>query len=60
MDNTEDMSTIDGTFSNNKMWNLKKKILPRAKEALTAKKDINGQVITNPEMIRNLYIQCFQ
>ena len=52
LQHSEDMSNMDGAFSNNKMWNLKKKVMPRIKEPATAKKDANGLLVTNPEMLK--------
>ena len=55
-DHTKNMCNLEGSFSNNKMWNLKKKILPRTKEVAHAKKDADGRLVTNPEIIKKNFI----
>ena len=57
---TRNVCTIEGTFSSNAMWKLKKKIFKKAYELPTAKKNAEGMLITNPEMIRNMYVQTYQ
>ena len=55
------MSTSEGIFSNNKMWKLKKKICPKnKKENISAKRDENGKLVTNPSKLKNLYLKVYQ
>ena len=42
------------------MWKLKKKIMPRATEKVTAKKDSTGKLITNPEVLKKLYEDTYK
>ena len=51
-DNIKELTEIDGTFNNNKMWKLKRKIINKRSEPLCAKKDSSGHIISNPEMIK--------
>ena len=57
---SDELGSVDGTFSNNKMWKLKRKTLPRPRDVPTAKKNADGILITNPEMLKNLYLTCYQ
>ena len=42
------------------LWSLKKKINPKIKQTLpTGKKNIEGCVVTNPEELKELYLQTF-
>ena len=54
------MSNFDGSFNNNKMWKLRKKIMPRLPEKITAKKSSDGLLVTNPALLRKLYLNVYQ
>lgn len=57
----KEMSSNDGKFSNNKMWKLKKKICPKyKKENITAKKDENGKLETDPVKLKKLYLKVYE
>ena len=58
-DNIKELTEIDGTFNNNKMWKLKRKIINKRSEPLCAKKDSSGHIISNPEMIKKLYLDTY-
>ena len=51
----KDMETIDGNFSQTKLWSLKKKLCPRADNVPTAKVDEKGNILTTPEALKGLY-----
>ena len=56
----EDMCSIEGTFSNNKMWELKKKIYTRATELPSAKEDPENKIlVSNPQMLKDLTLKVF-
>ena len=57
-DHVGKMNTFDGKFSNNKMWKLKRKICPKnVTEVVTAKKDNEGVLVTNPNTLQKLYLK---
>ena len=57
----EDMCSIEGTFSNNRMWKLKQKVYARSPELPTAKKDPETDaLITNPKMLKDLNLKIFK
>ena len=49
-----DMSNLQGSFSNIGMWKLKQKLIPRPSDAPMVKKDPAGNLVTNPELLKNL------
>ena len=55
IENAGNMCDFEGSFNNNSMWKLKKKIMPRPNEKITAKKDFSGKLVTNPEILKTLY-----
>lgn len=57
-EHVKEMCTIEGNFSNNKMWNLRKKIFKK-QEPPTAKLNENGTLVTNPDMLKNLTLNAF-
>ena len=54
------LSTIDGNFSQMKIWKLKNKLLPRPKDPPMAKKDKGGNLITAPLPLKKLYLQTYK
>ena len=49
-----------GSFNINGMWNIKKKVFPKiAQSKPTGKKNIAGQIITNPDGLKKLYLETF-
>ena len=53
------MKNSEGSFSNNRMWKLKMKICGRGPERLTIKKDKEGNIVTDPKKIKQLYSDVF-
>ena len=56
----ENMETDDGNFSNLGFWKLKRKLFPIAEDPPMAKHDKEGNIITAPEGIKNLYIDTYK
>ena len=57
---SENMETIDGGFSNQGFWKLKRKLCPMDEDPPMAKRDSSGNIITAPEAIKNLYIDTYK
>ena len=49
----------DGSTNNTGVWKLRQKIFPKPVEKLSAKKDQRGNLITNPEVLKDLYIDGY-
>ncbi len=49
------MSNLNGGFSPNGMWRLKRKLCTKSSEPPMAKKDKNGNLVTSPLLLKNLY-----
>ena len=50
-----------GGVNNNGMWKIKKKVFPKNGCQLpVAKKNFNGQIITNPETLKQLYLDTYK
>ena len=51
----------DGNLSHHGVWKAKKKYFPKVKPANpVGKKNIKGQIITNPEELKDLYLDTFK
>ena len=50
------MGIYSGGFSPLGMWQVKKHVFSRLRDPPMAKKDPAGNIITNPQLIKNLYI----
>ena len=44
-----------GSFNINKMWNLKKKILPPKNDQISAKKDSTGNMVSDKKSLSRIY-----
>ena len=51
---------LEGKFNRNQMWKLKSKVFPRARENASAKIDSTGMLVTNPTMLKRLYLETYQ
>ena len=61
MDNFGALSATDGTVNTNGMWKLKKKIFPKHVNPLpVCKKNLQGQIITNAEELKKLYLNTYK
>ena len=56
----ESISSLEGKFNRNNMWKLKKKILPRTVDKASSKKDKNGNLVTHPIKIKQVYIDYYK
>ena len=50
----------EGKFNNNNVWKLKRKLFPRPREVPVAKRNTEGILVTNPEMLKSLYKEVYQ
>ena len=61
MENFGVLSSTDGTVNTNGMWKLKRKIFPKHSNPLpTSKKNFQGQIITNSEELKKLYMETYK
>ena len=58
-DQIKSFQTPEGSFSQTGLWKLRKKLLPRQSDPPMAKKDAEGNLITNPDALKELYIQTY-
>ena len=49
----------DGRVSTAGAWKLRRKILRKPPEQLTSKMDKNGDLVTNPEKIKKIYLEAY-
>ena len=60
-ENFDVLAEAQGALNTNGMWNLKKKVFPKnVSAAPTAKKSFNGQLVTNPELLKQLYLDIYK
>ena len=57
---TEKLSNLEGGINNGGLWELKKEVAPRPIDPPMAKKDEQGNVITEPETIKELYLNTYK
>ena len=61
MDNFSEMDGLDGNLVHQGVWKTKQKLFPKIKPTLpVAKKNLKGQLITNPEELKDLYLDTFK
>ena len=61
LDNFRGMERMDGNMNHQGIWKMKKKYFPKLKPTLpVAKKNLKGQLITNPEELKDLYLNTFK
>ena len=61
MENFGSFAKSDGFVNTNGMWNVKKRVFPKtAKIAPTAKKIISGQIETNQDNLKKLYLETYK
>ena len=51
---------VEGNFSQLKLWKLKKKLCPKIGDPPMAKKDSDGNLVTQPSKLKRLYQQTYQ
>ena len=59
-EHVSDMCEVEGGFSQNKMWELKKRIINKPPVIATAKKDSNGDLVTDPKELMKLYSETYK
>ena len=62
VDNFKGMERNDGNINHQGIWKMKKKYFPKLKLKTlpVAKKNLEGQQITNPEELKELYLNTFK
>ena len=53
------ISDADGRVNTSGAWKLRKKLCPKPLEQLTAKIDKGGNLVTNPEAIKEIYLEAY-
>ena len=59
-DHISELSNVEGQVFRPSMWRLKQKLCPRNIEPPMAKKDVNGNLVSNPENLKLLYLQTYK
>ena len=54
-----EMLYMEGSFSQNGVWNVRSKLCPRKIDPPMAKKDKDGNLITSKETLKKLYINTY-
>jgi hypothetical protein len=54
-DQVSNLSSLDGGFSSNMMWQVKKKVIKKTSDPPMAKKDSHGNLVTAPNLLKDLY-----
>ena len=61
IDNFGSFAKAGGSVNTNVMWNIKKRVFPKnAKIVPTVKRNLNGQIETNPDTLKKLYAETYQ
>ena len=61
MDNFNNMNGADGNLNHQGVWKAKKKFFPKTKTNIpVGKTNLKGQMITNPEELKDLYLETFK
>ena len=59
-DNFQDLSGLNDKLNSNGMWRQMKKLFPKNVQPLpVGKKNKRGQIITNPEQLKDLYLETY-
>ena len=59
-DHLKQIETEEGTFVNLGFWKLKQKLCPGSRDPPMAKNDKDGNLITSPEGIKDLYLDAYK
>ena len=54
----EQITDHRGQINTTNVWKLRKRVCPKPAEQISAKKDQNGNRVTNPERIKDIYLQA--
>ena len=61
LDNFGEMNSADGNLNHQGVWKTKRKVFPKIKPTLpVGKKNLKKQLITNPEELKELYLNTFK
>ena len=61
LDNFGEMNSADGNLNHQGVWKTKRKVFPKIKPTLpVVKKNLKKQLITNPEELKELYLNTFK
>ena len=56
-----ELNDVDGNLAHQGIWKAKQKFSPKIKPSLpVGKKNLKGQLITNPDELKNLYLDTFK
>ena len=55
----QNIETLEGNFSQNGLWKLKKKLCPMISDPPMAKVDKDGNLVTAPNLLRKLYLETY-
>ena len=58
-DQIRSITNKDGTTNNTGVWKLRRKIFPRPAEQLSGKKDKEGNLVTNPDKLKEVYLDAY-
>ena len=60
LENFNEADGTDGFLAHHGLWKLKKRLFPKITPSLpVGKKNLKGQLITNPEELKKLYLDTF-
>ena len=54
------ISDADGRVNTSGVWKLRRKLCPKPLEQLTAKKDKEGNLVTDPATIKKIYLEAYE
>ena len=61
IENFKNFDGSEGNLNHQGVWKMKRKFFPKIKPTLpVGKKNLKGQIITNPEELKDLYLDTFQ
>ena len=57
----DNLLDLDGNLNQQGVWKMKKKLFPKVKSSIpVGKKNLKEQLITNPEELKDLYLETFK
>ena len=61
IENFKEIGESQDSMNTNGVWNIKKKVFPKINQVKpTGKKNRTGQIITNPEALKGLYLETYK
>ena len=55
----QELNSEKATFSQHGLWKLKSKLCQKSFDPPMAKMDANGQIITSPNLLKDLYLETY-